>query len=1194
MKLRRLLLTAFGPFTDVVLDFTPGPDGRPGLHIVYGPNEAGKSSALRAMGDLRFGIPVRSADDFIHATSDMRIGGVFEDAGGNDVALVRRKGRGQTLSRLDRPGTEAVRADEEALTAGLTRDAFESMFGLNHARLREGGRALVRGEGELGSALFEASAGTRGIAQLLARLDDDAKAQYNPNARAQSAVINEARRQFDEARRALRESQVRPAEWQERHRTHQAALAALEASRATVAQLRREEAALAELRAVAPIVAMHDRCASELAALADVPDLDETASRRREQAEQAAAQARADLVRIEAALAECRAALAGLGGEPALVAATSLVERLVTGSEALARTRVEVLQARLRAEHLAGELARRAARLDRTATVEAVLARAPSAADRSAILAKLDEAARVRLKLASLREQLAVHESVAEADPANAGILDPQARASLMQALDAAQALGNVLERVAALDGAVRQAAAGMAQRLHDLALPTIEALRAARPLLDADIAAARDEHRRRAERIASLREEDAGIARDLHEQSLRHARLAATGEVVTAATLAAARDRRDTGWRLVRFAWEAGHGEGSAVVREFAGTQSLAAAFEAAQSAADRQADLLRTDAERAAIIAECAKRIDDMTVRRAQIERDLAALARERSEAVAAWQDRLAAAGLPALTPEALGEWQSRRIDALLVDERIAVDRDASAQLASAADVVAMRLHAALGAPGASKGDRTGLAALIQRGLLVLQAHTRAEAALAERERTARVRERDRARLASEIDAMLAAVEVDRAVLRQWCDRLGIDARAGDDAIRAQLDGLADLVRQSAELAEVRARAADAQAAVDAIERQANDLAGALGEAMPGVVEHYIEALRERLAAATRVAQARANLERDAERLNSGHRAALASLADAQEALRVLCEAAGVMQAEALPEIEGAAIRKRALRSRLADLRDQLVHASTQGIEALRERLGQVDSAGLDVGIERCRASLQIEETRADALRQAEELARRALEAIDSSDRAAVARASMEAAAARIRGALRPWARLRLAHTLLGESLRRFRERAQAPMLASASRYFATMTGGRYVRLLVDDADDKPVLLADREDGARIGLAAMSEGTADQLYLALRLAALDLRRSSHLAMPLVLDDVLITSDDIRAANVLRALAAFAQGTQVLLFTHHRHLIEVARGALPPEAFAIHSLDGAGLGNVSATAAPAMFTVAATSIAAP
>ncbi|MFZ6770612.1 ATP-binding protein [Undibacterium sp. Di26W] len=97
-------------------------------------------------------------------------------------------------------------------------------------------------------------------------------------------------------------------------------------------------------------------------------------------------------------------------------------------------------------------------------------------------------------------------------------------------------------------------------------------------------------------------------------------------------------------------------------------------------------------------------------------------------------------------------------------------------------------------------------------------------------------------------------------------------------------------------------------------------------------------------------------------------------------------------------------------------------------------------------------------------------------------------------------------------------------------------------------------DDNDVNPVLLAVRTDGIRISVDAMSEGTRDQLYLALRLAALQIQREAGVDMPVVLDDVLMTSDDNRAALVLKALADFAKNGQVLVFTHHEHILEIAR----------------------------------------
>ncbi len=224
MKIARLLLQAFGPFTGKTLDFAASPAN---LHLIYGPNEAGKSAALRAITDLRFGIPMRSPDDFIHPTGRMRIAGVFMDDQGQPIGLIRRKGRAPTLSRFDvateqpDPALPVLREHELALTGGVERGEFETMFGLNHERLRAGGDQLIKGEGELGSALFEASAGTRGIAAILATLDDDAKGLFNVHGRAQNATINDARRQLDEQRTAWRQAQTKPAEWQALNRAHE-------------------------------------------------------------------------------------------------------------------------------------------------------------------------------------------------------------------------------------------------------------------------------------------------------------------------------------------------------------------------------------------------------------------------------------------------------------------------------------------------------------------------------------------------------------------------------------------------------------------------------------------------------------------------------------------------------------------------------------------------------------------------------------------------------------------------------------------------------------------------------------------------------------------------------------------------------------------------------------------------------------
>jgi len=173
VRLRRLHLQAFGPFTDRWIDFGPG------LTLLAGPNEAGKSSMLRALTALRFGIEHRSTDNFVHEHARMALGAVVLDREGRELQLLRRKGREPTLSVVAPDGGSLpASADLELqLTGGLKRADHDLMFALDHQRLRAGGEQLLAGQGEIGAALFEASAGVHSLRTVLDRLDqqgDDA------------------------------------------------------------------------------------------------------------------------------------------------------------------------------------------------------------------------------------------------------------------------------------------------------------------------------------------------------------------------------------------------------------------------------------------------------------------------------------------------------------------------------------------------------------------------------------------------------------------------------------------------------------------------------------------------------------------------------------------------------------------------------------------------------------------------------------------------------------------------------------------------------------------------------------------------------------------------------------------------------------------------------------------------------------
>jgi uncharacterized protein YhaN len=105
-------------------------------------------------------------------------------------------------------------------------------------------------------------------------------------------------------------------------------------------------------------------------------------------------------------------------------------------------------------------------------------------------------------------------------------------------------------------------------------------------------------------------------------------------------------------------------------------------------------------------------------------------------------------------------------------------------------------------------------------------------------------------------------------------------------------------------------------------------------------------------------------------------------------------------------------------------------------------------------------------------------------------------------------------------------------------------------------------------PILVGVRADGDRKQVEQMSDGTRDQLYLALRLATLEHYADGSDVLPFVVDDILIQFDDSRSQSTLSTLAEFSGHTQVILFTHHLHVLDQANqlSATRPGVF-VHEL---------------------------
>jgi uncharacterized protein YhaN len=1164
VRIARLLLKAYGPFDAAVLDFE-----RPaaGLQIVHGPNERGKSTAMRAIAALLFGFPQRTDDAHGRDYGALRVGAVLDD-GAARLALMRRKGTRHTLFEFD-PGSGEERAERlvdqaaiDAMLGGVDQDRFLAMYGLDAARLRRGGAALATAGSDLGTLLFEASSGLSRLRGVADALGDDADALFVP--KGQKPLLNATLAELEQRHKAERAAGVRPRDWAARRDALARADEAVERVETSMRDARGRLAHLERVRDLVPQVARLAGIASRLAALADAPELPEDAveriaawGRALETSEAAIAEADAGLARADAALAALRVSQPHLDAAPDVA---RLAGRL--DEHARARAQAPVLQAAAdaaaaalrRALYAAGD-AGGAADDDPSVLASVAVARVPPRASLADARARLAE--RRELDARAVDAAAALTEAARALDEARAQASAESAHADaalLVAAVEAASAAGDLETRIAALRTRRDAADASLARQADALGGPDVGTLARRRPLAAAAVEREAAAERERDTAAAALRANRATVSADLAQVRAGRDALVAQRAVPDRAALEAARRARDD---VLRRAVDGA---------DAAALPWLAPAIESA----DRIADARFDDASRLADIESMSRRIDAMQAALVTFDEQAVRLEGEARAAREAWTERLAAHGLPLLDAPACRDWAARH--ARLVEslaQRDAID----AELRAAELDVARHLAQLRDGYAAARRPWTGaatLAAALADARRALEAEREAAAGRARRvesqARCARAFEQRRAALDA-IDTARAAGATEWARL---APRLGLPPDAPPSALAERLDAL-EALREALAAWEAADRQREVAAACIA---QFRDDAAALARRLgarppaPGDESAFVDAVHEALAQAERARDEALALRTRLDALGHAREREVRRRDEARDGLAALYARAGIDGLAALQEAAARSARRRSLRDESDAVEATLREATGGAHDALVAQAAASDVGALQVDIDQLRERVEAEESARTATLAERERARTEFDAIaGDGDAARAAEAVRERLAAAGRMAL-DWARLRLARELLERAVQRHAQRAQGPMLAAAARWYARLTGGRWCDLRPDWSGDVQVLVAVRDDGLRLRVDQLSEGAADALFLALRMAAIEVRLASAPPVPLLLDDVLASFDDSRAARALEALAELGQRNQVVYFTHHAHLLEIARHAVPGGRVAIRELE--------------------------
>jgi uncharacterized protein YhaN len=1187
LKILQLHLLAFGPFTEVRLDLSAGDQG---LHLIYGPNEAGKTSALRALRQLFYGIPDRTDDAFLHPYHAIRIGARLRHSDGSELEFIRRKGRNNTLRG---PDDTAVVAPEELsrFLGGVEAGLFETLFGIDHPRLIAGGREILRGDGHVGQLLFAASSGIADLRSVQSDLHAEMEGLFKPAGRNQK--INRTIKEFHDAVTRIKEQQLPAEEWAR----HDQALRMASERRAALEKdwqdRNREHNRRLRIRAALPAIgqrkeflARMEECKNAVRLSDDFGDRHREALTALRLAEDRANKARRTLAIIEHQL------------EPIDVPTVLLdhaegieeVYRRLGGYQKNVKDQPQRVFERQQLEADAKELL---VALGKPADLAAA-GRLRLRADELVVIQNLGNehqalvgqcrnarelAAQLSGRMKTLQQQVMGLPEVRDPAELRQAIRRAQQAGDLEEQLAAEQQIIEQREGQAAVDVARLPYWAGTLESLEILAAPVPETIdRFDQAFQDCENRLATFAERR-VEEEKAVRELDAL----LRQLDLEH-------EVPTEEDLRCSRQDREAGWTLVRQAWEDGAEDAPAThafLEQFPPARNLAEAYEGSVRRSDEVADRLRREAERVTRKIEVrtqqekhAEQVCHWTQLSSEATAELAQLEAEWS---ALWEPL----GLPAVPPREARAWLRRQAD--LVDQatELREHRNRSQGLEDRIEGLRTLLRDCLQQGGESAADPSEtLASLLERGLKVIERFEEVSQKRRQLKDENDERRRDLLQAEAQVrqsDAELARWQADWA---KAMARLDLPAETTPMAANTFLNQTQKLFQHLHEGESLSRR-------IESMDREARQFAAdvevLVHKAAPNLagvpVEESVTELQRRLTRARSAQKEKETLQRQHQQESDALNQAQTSVATAKSRLDLMCrEACCDSCAELSPAAERSTRRKQL--ETVIQQRDKelLAHSGGATIEEFVADASRFDPDSLGSELEQLEqqvALLREEMKQVDQIIGAE---KERLQAMDGNGAAAEAADAAQNLLAVLQTDVPRYAALRLAAAILRRGIECYRQKHQSPIIELASDLFSRLTLGSFAGLKIDYDDAGEAVLKGVRPGGRqlLGVEAMSDGSCDQLYLALRLASLESWLETHEPIPFIVDDILLSFDNERAVAALEALSELAWRTQVIFFTHHRHLVELAEEHLPTREVFTCELERAALQGVGSSIARA------------
>jgi uncharacterized protein YhaN len=1153
MRINNLNIRAFGHFTDYELLF----DQAKNFHLIYGPNEAGKSTALRSINHFLYGFPQQTSDSFLHSNSKLRIEGQLKNSNGETLQFTRRKGNKNTV--LDANGNALNDDLVNAYLNGLSEQHFLNMFALDHIRLREGGESLMQSGGNLGESLFSAASGISMLRKVFDDLEKKSGDIYKK--RGSTTKLNKLIKEEKELIKEISEYQLKIQAWKELERKYNDGKKEINEMIKQVKMFRSEQEKLQRVKLTLPKIGKLKDLEQKLAELGEVPTLPDNIEELRKESQQRLESARKVKKRAEEDSLELEEEWKNIAIPEGLIEQVSLIDALyrevqgyqnnlkqiprLEGERKQLEDRVISSMKEIDSIHAdLGKIDLFRLSLEKKETIRELCKQKPLLDQ--ALEKNQSERNEIILELRRKEEELGKMAELPDID-------------QLEEVVDRVKRAGQIEESIKALLIEIEQRELQIKEEIR--LLPQWEGtyqelIALPLPVLTETLKKFEQERKELLQKLQKMKEQiqEQNVAIEGHEERIRE--LESLAEIPSEDKLLGVRSLRDQGWHFIRTKLQQGSWDKQ--LDDFTNGHKIETVYEDSVRSADDIADKMRMEAAK---VGEKNKHLSDIGSAKKKIvelESVEISLNDEVRKWDAAWHELWKPTGIIPLTPEEMREWIGKHGHIKELVQEYVKAKAVILDLEKKKEQYTQELLSVLSQFMTPPDEKTidELLSLAEKHQKNIRDDFYKRNNLEDRISEIKRNVKDKTKQQTEIETKIGNWKAD---WKKAIQGTTLTESTLPSVAESLLGKYEKSVQEYDELKGVEKEQESVQSQINLFEGRVKNVL----QIVPINIDvKTVDIAVNQLYAALQTAQQDkvriTNLNVQLKKLQTQMKQAGIEIEEAELTLKGLINQAQCHNVEELELVEKVFALKKGYEYDLQNNKDELLQLGNgRTLKELMEEASSIDQDSIAVELEEIERKLdEIEPIRSQLEQDHGVVKKEYEEKIQGANTASVtAEQKKESLLAQVANLTEQFIQLKLASTLLQKGIEHYRNQNQDPIIQRASDLFARLTLQSFAGLTVDyDEKDQPVLMGARENGDKVAIEGMSDGTTDQLYLSLRVASIEKYVNENEPIPLIVDDILVHFDDIRSKETLKILLDLSKQNQIIFFTHHARLVEIMR----------------------------------------